>query len=170
MNAIVLTAAAAILLFSFVILFGAPYLPTLKREQTAALDLLDLKPGQTLLELGCGDGRMLRAAAQRGIRSVGYELNPLLYIYAKLRALPHRGLVSVRLANYWRVTLPPADGVYVFLLERFMPALDAKIAGEIVRPVRVVSYAFEIPRKKPVKSSGGMFLYAYSPRRGESLR
>ncbi len=37
--------------FGFVVAFGAPYLPTLGKQQQQALELLGLKPGQTMLEL-----------------------------------------------------------------------------------------------------------------------
>lgn len=67
-----------IIIFGFVILFGAPYLPTLKPQIKIALDMLDLQPGQTLIEIGSGDGRVLKAAAERGWNAVGYELNPVL--------------------------------------------------------------------------------------------
>jgi hypothetical protein len=56
MQIIVLVGIAVVMFFGFVILFGAPYLPTLKPQTNAALDLLDLKPGQTLLELGLWPG------------------------------------------------------------------------------------------------------------------
>jgi SAM-dependent methyltransferase len=82
---------ALVLLFGFVVIFGAPYLPTLKKQTAEALDLLDLKPGQTLLELGCGDGRVVKAAAQRGLKVTGYELNPILVIIAKLNTIKYRG-------------------------------------------------------------------------------
>jgi ribosomal protein L11 methylase PrmA len=70
--------AVLVILFGFVVAFGAPYLPTLRPQITMALDMLDLKKGQTLLELGSGDGRVMMAAAERGWNVIGYELNPLL--------------------------------------------------------------------------------------------
>jgi ribosomal protein L11 methylase PrmA len=66
--------------FGFVLIFGAPYLPTLDKPMKAALELAELKPGQTLLELGCGDGKVLIAAAKQGVHATGFELNPLLVI------------------------------------------------------------------------------------------
>lgn len=153
--------AGVVLVFGFVVAFGAPYLPTLRQRTDDALDLLDLKPGQTMLELGCGDGRVLRAAAQRGIRGVGYELNPVLVVVAKLVNLRYRRFVTVRWANYWRVTLPPCDGIYVFLLDRYMQRLDEKIVKESEKPVRLVSFAFQIPGRKPTQHKNGLFLYRY---------
>ena len=63
-------------------LFGAPYFPSLKKPIQAGLDMLDLKPGQVLYDLGCGDGRILKVAAGRGIKCVGYELNPFMFLYS----------------------------------------------------------------------------------------
>lgn len=49
--------ALVIICFSAVLLFGAPYVPTLSPQVKAALELADLKPGQTLLELGAATAR-----------------------------------------------------------------------------------------------------------------
>ncbi len=43
--------------FSFVLLFGAPYLPTLKKQIRTTFKLAELSKGDTIIELGCGDGR-----------------------------------------------------------------------------------------------------------------
>ena len=54
--------SAAILLimaYGFVLLFGAPYFPSLKPHMEAAFGLLELKKGQLVYDLGCGDGRFL---------------------------------------------------------------------------------------------------------------
>jgi len=156
-----LAAVAAVLVFSFVILFGAPFLPTLRARTPEALDLLDLKPGQTLLELGSGDGRILREAARRGIRGIGYELNPVLVAYSRLLNWRYRKLVTVHLGNYWRTTWPPADAIYVFLLNPFMEKLNKKITQDIRGDVKVLSFAFPIPGKQPVKELNGLMLYEY---------
>lgn len=162
MNWLLLAGLSVILLFSFVIAFGAPFLPTLRNRTQEALDLLDLKPGQILLELGSGDGRILRAAAERGIYGIGYELNPLLVVWSKLRHWRYRRLITVHWGNYWRHTLPLTDGIYVFLLNPYMEKLDNKITQEIKRNVKVVSFAFAIPGKKPVQEMNGLMLYKYA--------
>lgn len=157
-----------VLLFGFVLLFGAPYLPTLSAQQKAALDLLNLKPGQTMLELGSGDGRMLIAAARQGVRAVGYELNPLLFVWSWLATLRYRRLVTVRLANFWRVALPACDGIYVFLLDRYMARLHTKITQEISGSVKVVSFAFKFPKFKHTTEKSGMYLYIFDNNTADS--
>lgn len=168
MSWILLIITAIILLFGFVVLFGAPYLPTLGKQQKTALELLDLKPGQTLLELGSGDGRMLAAAAKQGIKSIGYELNPLLVVYSKLRLWRYRKLARVRWANFWNRKLPACDGIYVFLLDRYMPKLHTKITQEISNPVKVVSYAFKFPEIKHITERNGMHLYVFDNKNVQS--
>ena len=150
-----------VVLFGFVLLYGAPYLPTQRKQAEIALDLLDLKKGQTLYELGCGDGRVLKLAAKRGIKSVGYELNPLLVAVAWLHTLRYRRKVKIVWGNFWKAELGAADGIFVFLIERFMRKLDKKIKNDGKEGVKLVSYAFKVPDKKADNNKDGMFLYRY---------
>lgn len=153
---------ALILLFGLVVLFGAPYLPTMRAQTNAALDLLALKKGQTLLELGCGDGRVLRAAAKRGYKAVGYELNPLLVAVAVVQTWPYRRRVRVVWGNYWLAEWPKADGIFVFLLDKYMEKLDKSITQKYKgKKVKLASVAFKIPGKKSAKVRDGVFLYQY---------
>jgi len=137
-------------------------LPTLSPQIKTALQLVDLQPGQMLLELGSGDGRVLFAAAEQGIHAVGYELNPLLVLYTKIRAQKYKGLVTVRWGNFWRQTWPEADGVFVFLLAKYMKKLDKKIVQEYSgKKIKLVSFAFPIPERAPKQQEAGLYLYQY---------
>lgn len=161
--AIVLT-ATLVFLFGFVVLVGAPYVPTLKIQSTTALDLLNLERGDSLLELGSGDGRVIKAAAKQGIYVTGIEVNPLLVVWSKLITWRYREFVTIKWGNIWSTRTWPAntDGIYVFLLDRFMHKLDKKIAQKYAgQSVKLVSYAFEIPDKKPKKEKEGLYLYQY---------
>lgn len=153
--------AIAFVAFTFVILFGAPFLPTLKPKVKEALDLIDLKPGQTLLELGSGDGRVMKAAAERGLHVVGYELNPLLVLYSRVITWRYRKQVSIVWGNYWHKTWPPAAGIFVFLLQPYMEKLDQKIRRECGAGTRLVSFAFTINSRKPAKTRTGLYLYRF---------
>lgn len=162
MTAAFLVVSALVIIFGFVVFFGAPYLPTLKQQQQTALDLLNLKPGQTLLELGCGDGAVMLVAAQRGLWVVGYELNPILALVAWARTRKYREQVRVVWGNFWRADWPVTDGIFVFLLNKYMVQLDKKIIQQYhKRNVKLVSFAFMVPGKKPTKTKDGLFLYQY---------
>lgn len=147
-----------VLAFGGVLLRGAPYVPTLDAQGRVALELLELKPGQMLLELGSGDGKMLVLAAQAGLNVVGIELNPFLVVVSWLRTRRYRRQVRIIWGDFWQVRWPECDGVFAFLLDRFMPKLDARMQ-KVERPL--ASFAFKIPGRKPDAEKSGIFLYRY---------
>jgi SAM-dependent methyltransferase len=143
------------------VLFGPPYLPTLKPNMDAALDMLDLKPGQTLLDLGSGDGRVLLAAAERGWNAVGIELSPVLVIVARIRTWKYRKQVKILWGNYFQRTWPPADAIFGFIIAHQMHQLDERITTWHTKPIRMASFAFQIPGKEPITENKGVYLYEY---------
>lgn len=164
MTPLFLLGIALILLFMSAVGFGAPFLPTLRKRVDDALNLLDLKKGQTMLEFGSGDGRLLRAAAKRGIYAVGYEINPLLYVYSWILCFPKRKYIKIYMKNYWKADLPKADGVYVFLLQPYMKKLHQYLQDYVSRnnvsSIKLVSFSFFIEGLKPVVDKEGMLLYS----------
>lgn len=160
---IFLTAVAAILVICFagVLLFGAPYLPTLKPQVAAALELVALKPGDTLLELGCGDGKVVLAAARQGIKVVGYELNPLLAAVAWIRTRRYRKQVQIIWGDFWQKPWPEAQAIFTFLLPRYMAKLNKKVMQYPFKPVKLVSFAFTIAEKPVEAEKAGVHLYTY---------
>lgn len=144
-----------------VIIRGAPYLPTLKRQREQAIDLAGLKPGQTIIDLGSGDGAMLLAAASRGLNAIGYEINPLLVLVSLFRTLRYRRQVRVVWGNFWRAKLPAADAVFVFLIPRHMRGIDELMNCQ-GKPMKLITYAFKIPGKKIATKKGAIFIYNYS--------
>ncbi len=160
----VVLVTALIMLFGFVVMVGAPYVPTLRVQSVTALDLLNLKAGDSLLELGSGDGRVVKAAAERGIQVTGIELNPLLVLWSKLITWRYRDIVTIKWGNIWSTRHWPekTDGIYVFLLDKFMQKLDKKVTQTYPsQSIKLVSFAFEIPNKKPKQERAGLYLYLY---------
>ncbi len=162
MTTIIIITAVLIICFGGVVLVGAPYLPTLGPQIKAALELADLQAGDTLLELGCGDGKVLIAAARQGINVVGYELNPLLAIVSWLRTRRYRKYVHIIWGDFWQKTWPPANAIFVFLLPKYMSKLNNKVVRYANHPVNLVSFAFQIPDLQPTKEKAGVYLYRYN--------
>ncbi len=157
-----LVAIVIILAFGLVILVGPPYLPTLRKQTDTALDMLDLKEGQTLLELGSGDGRIMLAAAKRGLKVVGIELNPFLVVVSWIVTFRYRSQVRLIWGSYWGAPWPRADAIFTFMLPRYMTKLDERI--QKWRPeatTRLASFAFTIPGKEPIETRDGVYLYEY---------
>jgi SAM-dependent methyltransferase len=155
-------ALAALLSVAFTVFFGPPYLPTLDKQAQTSLDLLALKKGQILLELGSGDGRVLLAGAKRGLQVVGIELSPVLAVVSWLRTRRYRKQVRVICGNYFYVTWPKADGIFVFMIGRQMSKLNKSIERwQGTSHVQLASVAFQIPGKPPIIEKDGVFLYDY---------
>ena len=158
-----------VLPFGIGAVLGAPYVPILSKDSKRILKLAALKPGQTLIDLGSGDGRLLRAAAAQGITCIGYEINPYLVWVSRIVCWRYRKLVSIHTADIWHTKLPPADVIYIFILDRYMARLDHKFSTEIVKPTRVISYVFKLPVSKPVEETSNTFIYEFGHKASGSL-
>ena len=146
--------------FVLAVFRGAPWLPTRRRETKRALELLELQPGQTVVDLGSGSGGFLSAAAHCDLRAIGYEINPILCLIAYVRTWPQRDKVRIVWGDYWLRELPECEGIYVFLIGHFMTKLDDKLRQEAASGTKIVSYVFELPTE-PEISEGGLHLYKY---------
>jgi mycolic acid cyclopropane synthetase len=160
---VVLLLTLIVISFGFVVFAGPPWLPTLSKQKSIALDMLALKPGETLLELGSGDGRVMLAAAERGLKVVGIELNPLLVIVSLYVTRRYRSQVRVIWGTYWGKPWPRADGIFTFMLPKYMGRLDERINKWLPpgKAVRLASFAFIVPGKEPIEERGGVYLYEY---------
>lgn len=163
---IVLALFVIVCSFGIVVFFGAPYLPTLKPQAKLALEMIGLEPGDTLIELGSGDGRVLLMAAAAGLNAVGIEMNPILVIISRLRTRHRRKQIRVIWGNFWQIRRwPEAEGIFVFLLPKYMQKLDNKITQwqeQRPKPIVLVSFAFIIPGKRPSRQDKrGVYLYEY---------
>jgi SAM-dependent methyltransferase len=150
-----------ILAYGFVLLFGAPYFPSLKPHIKAALDLLDLKEGDVVYDLGCGDGRFLKAAARQGCKAVGYELNPFMFLYSWVTTRKYSRRVKVRFGNFWKADISKADAMFIFLLDKYMEQLDEKLSKEAKKGLKLASHTFKVPGKKISAQKYGVYLYKY---------
>jgi len=153
--------------FGFVVLFGAPYVPSLRREVRRAFkDLYPLSSKDVLVDLGSGDGVVLLEAARRGARAYGYELNPLLVLLSKLRVGKR---ATVVLGNMWNAKLPDDTTiVYMFSVsrdsEKSVRFLQAE-ATRLNKPLTVMMLGSGL-KGLPVQASyRGHTLYEIAPRK-----
>lgn len=163
----ILIVGAIVLLFGFVVFFGAPYVPSKKRDLKRALgELYIVDEDDLLVDLGSGDGVVLREAARRGAKAVGYELNPALVLIARLLSLRQKG-VQVKLQDYRRARFPEGTTVvYTFGESRDIAKMALKVHAEAKRlghPLMFISYGFAVPGQTPLRQAGPHYLYKISP-------
>jgi len=137
-----------------------PFVPTPMKTVNAMVKLANIRKGDTVFDLGCGDGRILRVAAEKGAHATGYELSVPTLFLAKFRTRKHRN-VSVRYADFWKKDYRDADVIFCYLLIQKMKVFHEKIWPTLKPGTRVVSHAFPMPIK-PAARDGDALLYVKS--------
>jgi SAM-dependent methyltransferase len=137
---------------------GAPFVPTPKGTLKRMLDAAKIKKGETVYDLGCGDGRIVRAAAARGARAVGYEFSVPTFVYARLLTLFRRN-AEIRYGDFWKRDLRDADVVFCYLLTDTMRTFRQKIWPQLKPGCRVVSHAFKMKEIEPAFAEKSVIVY-----------
>lgn len=147
--------------FIFDLFLELPYVGTRRETIKTIMDLASIKEGQTVVDLGSGDGRLLLSAASKGAFAIGYEINPFLIamslIHAKLKGLSDR--LSIYKKNLWHADLKVADVVFVFAKRKSMPKFEKFIFENCQKGTKIVVNMNPFPNKKPARSQNGVYLY-----------
>ena len=151
----------------FVAFTGAPYVPSKKRDiERAFTELYALGSQDVLVDIGSGDGIVLRLASSKGAHAIGYELHPLLVWISKFLSRNDDN-VMILLANFWNVDIPAnTTVVYTFGDARDIKKMYDKVASEATRinhALKFISYGFEVPGISPEKTVGAHHLYSVQP-------
>jgi ribosomal protein L11 methylase PrmA len=134
------------------LLSGVPYVPTRKKYIKEIIKLADLKEGEKVFDLGCGDGRFLSAASAITKRTAtGFETAPIPYLLSITRKIFSRNKFEVLMKNFYKQSLSEADVIYCYLSPEAMQKLSAKITKECKKGTRVYSNAFSIKNLVPKK-------------------
>ena len=145
--------------------FGAPWVPTSYKTIKKMLRLAEVKPGDKVYDLGCCYGRILVEAARSfGARSVGIEIDPIRFLYAKAKVLL-LGLstrVKVLMGNFFKINISEADVVTIYLLQETNVRLIDKFARELRPGTRIVSNTFTLPGFKLINFDKKLKVFVYT--------
>ncbi|HYO80920.1 MAG TPA: class I SAM-dependent methyltransferase [Bryobacteraceae bacterium] len=132
----------------------APYVSSPQPIVDRMLDMAGVKPGETVYDLGCGDGRILITAAKRyKAKGVGIELSDKLVKMTgdQIKRLELGDQITIRQGHLLHVDLSPADVVTLYLETSSNEMLRPNLEKYLKPGARVVSHDFEIRGWKPVK-------------------
>jgi ubiquinone/menaquinone biosynthesis C-methylase UbiE len=130
----------------------APFVQTPLEVAKRMLDLSQVKAGEVLYDLGCGDGRLIILAGKDiGAKATGIELREDLVERAKteIKRLDLEGKVNVIQGNFFEVNISDADVITLYLTSSANERLRPKLEAELKRGARVVSHDFKVPGWKP---------------------
>lgn len=143
---------------------GIGWVPTWQRDVDRFLKLADIKAGEKVYDLGCGDGRLVIAAAKKGAQGIGLEVSILPFIAAYLRNIFSGSRAKIKFRDFWLVDLKEADVVYFFLIPRIYEQLKNKLEKELKPGARVVAYVWPISGWTPKvvdETTGQPKMYLY---------
>jgi len=128
------------------------YVPTPDDVVAKMLDLVKLKKGEVLYDLGCGDGRIVVAAAKQGAKATGFEIHPerLKMSRENVKKNKVEKLAKIVDQDIFTLDLSKANVITLYLL----PSLNVKLIPQLekLKPgSRIVSHDFDMEGVKPDK-------------------
>jgi ubiquinone/menaquinone biosynthesis C-methylase UbiE len=122
------------------------FVPTPKKIVQAMLRLASLRRGETLFDLGAGDGRVIIEAARRfGANAIGVEIDPRNISRIKERLATTGTKASLIEANMFEINLTSADVITIYLSTSANARLAPKLTAELKPGARIVSLDYSLP-------------------------
>lgn len=149
--------------FAYAGISAAPWFSTWSRDIERFLKLAEIKPGQKFYDLGCGDGKLVFAAAGAGAEAVGFEISLLPYLIALSRSYYIKNS-KIKFKSFWNQNLSDADVVYIFLTPKINPKAKLKLEKELKVGSKVIAYAWPIDGWSPARTNvvpGQPAMYLY---------
>lgn len=142
------------------------YVPTPQEVVDKMLQMADVRPGEVVYDLGCGDGRIpVTAAKKYGSRSWGFDINPVR-VKESLENVEKnnvKNLVTIKQQDIFELDLSKADVITLYLL----PQLNVKLIPQLdkLKPgCRIVSHDFNMEGVRPKRE------ITYAPQGGREHR
>jgi SAM-dependent methyltransferase len=126
--------------------FDVPFVPTPPQVVERMLQMVDVRPGDFVIDLGSGDGRIAIAAARKGARALGVDIDPRRVREAQENAR-NAGVedrVTFRRENLFDTGIGEATVVTMYLLPDVNMRLRPRLLDELKPGTRVVSHAFDL--------------------------
>jgi len=148
-------------MFIFPLVGGAPYVPSDRKMVEKMVRLVNLKPGEKVVDLGSGDGRIVIEFAKAGADAHGYEISPFLVWISRFKAQKEGFGSKTKFSkkNFWKEDFSEFDVIAMYQVSYVMNRLEKKLLDELKPGARVVCNAFKFPSWEPHVEEDGIFVY-----------
>ena len=151
--------------------YGLPPVPTRPERIRKALKLANLRPEETIYDLGAGDGRVLLIAARNfGAKAVGVEIGPiqcaLIWLRAAVSGVGSR--VKIHWSDFYKADLREADVVFVYATSKEVMKLAPYLEIQMKKGARLASISADFSEWEPsmVDEHDLIFIYEMPPSQG----
>ena len=155
-----------VVFFGLVVFVGAPYVPSQKKYVKRVFEYLGINSADLLVDVGSGDGIILRIASSYGAKAVGYEINPILVAISRLLS-SRDPRVRVLLSNLWMARLPDETTiVYAFSVlrdEKKLRNLMQREANRLGRPLKLLCFGSPFKHMQSIDTFEAYHLYIFQP-------
>lgn len=143
-----------------------PFVPTPQEVVDKMIELAGVKKGDVVYDLGSGDGRIVIAAAKKGARAVGFDVDGDLVKESRenIRKAGVEKSAEIKQQDILTVDLSPATVVTMYLLPEVNLKLKPNLLKQLKPGSRVVSHAFDMGDWKPDKTEriNGRTIYLWT--------
>jgi len=141
-------------------LFGAPFIISSKKRISSIFNLVKFDKNDVVVELGCGDARIIRKVASLGVKNaIGYEFSVPTYFWACFQKFLNKSKEKIIFADFWKQNFEDVDVLICFLLENTMLDFEKKIWPKLKKGAKVVSNEFKMKSVTPDREEGRVYLY-----------
>lgn len=139
---------------------GVPFVSLSKKQLRAVDKNIKLKPDDKVVDLGCGDARVLRMFEKQGVKDLtGYEINFWAYLLAKIKNKLLKSKSKVYFKNFKKVDLSEYNVIFCYLLDYYLNSLKEKFDKELKPGTKIISYSFSIKNWHKPEKIERMFVY-----------
>jgi cyclopropane fatty-acyl-phospholipid synthase-like methyltransferase len=142
-------------------LVGAPYEGIKEKPLNQMIKVTNPKKSDIAVDLGSGDGRIVIAFAKKGIKAIGFEINPFLVIYSrrKIKKLKLEDKAKIFWKNFWHAEFKEYSIITTFQYFTVSKKLEEKINNECKKGTKIVSHYWKFPNLKIKKQVEKIYLY-----------
>lgn len=164
---IVITIVLAVLALTlYALIIGAPPVPTPKRVAKQILKAANIKKGEIVYDLGCGDGRLVFSAAMAGAKATGFEISPIVFTWAYLNKIIRTSSAKILWRDFLMADISDANTIFLYMYPTTIKLfLKKKFEKQLKPGTKVISFAFEIKNLRLIQKTkadnypGFIFVY-----------
>ncbi len=126
--------------------------------------MAQVRPGEVLIDLGSGDGRVLRQAAREfQMKAEGIEISPLLCLVSWVMARFNRleKSIVIRRSDFYKADLGQADVVFAYMTSRQVARLRPHLEQQLKAGARVVAISFDMDGWEPQEVDRDQLIFLY---------